>query len=356
MKRFNRFSIMSFVMILIITAVLFSGCSGSQETFEATSKTTLQFGTIIQITIFDPEKKSGLNRAIDHMKTLEDTLSTSIENSDVNTFNNADANMPITLGEHSKSVIERGLYYSEFSDGCFDITIEPIVDIWGIGKERAGIPEKDTIEALLNNVDYNYLSYDGSAGTLTKLKDDISIDLGAIAKGYAADEAARILREEGVDKALINLGGNVYALGNKTDSQPWNVGIQDPLEPQGAMIGIVQVSDQAVITSGIYERFFEEDGVRYHHILDPKTGYPLNNELLGVSIITPSAIDGDALSTVVYTKGLDEGMELIESLENTEAIFITRDKKIYVSTGADKIFEKRNENYDLISAATRDSN
>jgi len=341
-------------IITILSTLLLLGCTNSEAESEPISVTTLQFGTVIQVTVFHSDDEPALNKVLEHMGTLENEMSTSIADSNVSVFNNAKAMTEIQLGEHTQKVVERSLYYSELSNGKFDITIEPIVELWGIGEEHAKIPNQNELNQSLPKVDYRKLEYNDVTGTLQKTEDGIMIDLGAIAKGYAADEAIRILKEEGVMDALVNLGGNVYALGSK-EGFPWKVGIQDPLEPQGAMVGVVDVKDQAVITSGVYERYFESDGVRYHHLIDPDTGYPINNEILGISIISASAIDGDALSTVIYTMGLDAGMEMVESINGVEAIFITRDKTIYVSTGASEIFDKRNSGYNLISSATKEN-
>lgn len=340
------------IIIALVSLIVFTGCSNQNEVVEPISKTTLQFGTVIQITVFDQADAPALEKVLAHMKVLEDELSTSVETSNISVFNGAGSGEAVKLTDHAKAVIDRGLHYSELSGGMFDITIEPLVDLWGIGQDDAQVPGDAALQDAIDLVDYKLLNYDFEAGTLTKLKDGVKIDLGGIAKGYAADEAARILRENGVTKALINLGGNVYALGNK-DGQPWKVGVQNPLDAQGTMVGIVEVENTAVITSGVYERYFEEDGIRYHHILDPNSGYPINNEILGISIITDKAMDGDALSTVVYTKGLEAGMDFVESLEGVEAIFVSRDKAIYLSSGAAEIFDQNNLEFDLYTSATK---
>ncbi|WP_430883673.1 FAD:protein FMN transferase [Fusibacter sp. JL216-2] len=340
------------IIMVMISLVIFTGCSDQKNQTQPISKTTLQFGTVIQITVFDEADAPALEKVLSHMKVLEDELSTSVENSNISLFNAADSSETIQLTDHAQAVIQRGLYYSELSGGKFDITIEPIVDLWGIGHEDARVPGADELLEATELVDYKLLDYDPQAGTLKKLKDGVKIDLGGIAKGYAADEAARILHENGVEKALINLGGNVYALGSK-DGKPWKVGVQNPLDAQGTMVGIVEVEDTAVITSGVYERYFEEDGVRYHHILDPDTGYPINNEILGISIITEKAIDGDALSTLVYAKGLEAGMDFVESLDGVDAIFVSRDKTIYLSSGAAEKFDQNNMDFDLYTSATK---
>ncbi|EPN2092521.1 FAD:protein FMN transferase, partial [Clostridium botulinum] len=174
-----------------------------------------------------------------------------------------------------------------------------------------------------------------------------AIDLGAIAKGYTADELKKVLLNYNVSSAFLSLGGNVYVLGNKPDKTPWKIGVQNPLEPRGDYLGIVSVSDKSVVTSGNYERFFERNGKRYHHIFDTKTGYPAEKGLISVSIISDKSIDGDALSTSVYTLGLDEGKKLIESLNNVEAVFVTKDKKVYITSGLKDTFKLTNTDFKL---------
>lgn len=173
------------------------------------------------------------------------------------------------------------------------------------------------------------------------------MDLGAIAKGYAADEVAAILKKHGVKHAIINLGGNVLAIGGNVNGEPFKIGVQNPLNPRGDYMGILNIEDKTVVTSGIYEKYLEKDGKRYHHILEPKTGYPADNSIVGISIITDKSIDGDGLSTSVFLLGLDKGMELIESLDNVEAIFITTDKKVYISKGLKDNFILTNMEYTI---------
>jgi len=164
------------------------------------------------------------------------------------------------------------------------------------------------------------------------------VDLGGIAKGYAGDEAIRIYKEHGLKSAYINLGGNVVVLGGRPDGSPWRIGIQNPRAPNGMYIGIVRVTDKAVVTSGDYERYFEKENVRYHHILDTKTGYPADSGLISSTIVTDVSMDADALSTAAFVLGLEEGMKLVNSLKGVEAIFITGDKRVYVTEGLKSSF------------------
>ncbi len=174
-----------------------------------------------------------------------------------------------------------------------------------------------------------------------------AIDLGAIAKGYTADELKKVFLNYNISSAFLSLGGNIYALGNKTDKTPWNIGVQNPLNPRGSQLGVVPVSNKSIVTSGNYERFFEKNGKRYHHIFDTKTGYPAEKGLISISIISDKSIDGDALSTSVYTLGLDEGKKLIENLKGVEAVFVTNDKKVYITSGLKDTFKLTNTDFKL---------
>lgn len=175
-----------------------------------------------------------------------------------------------------------------------------------------------------------------------------AIDLGAIAKGYAGDEVKRILTNNGIDTAFVNLGGNVVTIGTKLDGSPWRIGIQNPLDERGSHLAIIEIKDRAVVTSGNYERYFIEDGKKYHHIMNPKTGYPAEEGIISSTIVSDSSIDADALSTSLYVMGLEKGLSLIEKMENVEAVIITDDNKVYITAGLKDSFKLTNPKFDLI--------
>jgi thiamine biosynthesis lipoprotein len=174
------------------------------------------------------------------------------------------------------------------------------------------------------------------------------LDLGSIAKGFITDEVAEVLKEHEVTTSIIDLGGNIYVLGNNPSGKKWTVGIQDPDASRGQVIGKITESDKSIVTSGIYERVLEVDGKKYHHLLNPADGYPFNNDLAGVSIVSEKSIDGDGLSTSVFSKGIQGGIEFIEKFEGAEAIFISTDKKVYVTSGLKGNFEITNDEFELV--------
>jgi thiamine biosynthesis lipoprotein len=241
-------------------------------------------------------------------------------------------------------VLERARYYAELSGGAFDPTVGPLVRLWGIGGESPQVPGAAGIQEALSLVDWRDLLIDRASGTAFLRRQGQSLDLGAIAKGYAADRAAAILREKagpagtfrlpGKRRAIIDLGGNILALGERRGWKNWRIGIQDPLENRGIYLGVLEVKDKSVVTSGVYERVFEEGGRRYHHILSTTDGYPVRNGLLSVTIIADRSIDADALSTAAFALGPRRGLALIEGLPGTEAIFVREDRAVIVSSGA----------------------
>ncbi|MOA23394.1 Thiamine biosynthesis lipoprotein ApbE precursor [compost metagenome] len=175
----------------------------------------------------------------------------------------------------------------------------------------------------------------------------MAIDLGSIGKGYAADKIYDYLADQGFNSAIIDLGGNVYAMGQKPGNQPWNIGIQDPDQERGNSIGKIKVEDKTIVTSGIYERFFIEDGKMYQHILDPRTGYPVDNGISSVTIVTDSSTNADALSTTLFVLGIEDGLKFIENTADTEALFVSKDKKLYASSGFKDMLEKNNDSYEF---------
>ena len=200
-----------------------------------------------------------------------------------------------------------------------------------IGLPEAKVPTLDEIKGTLKYINYKDVEVNDSEKTVFLNKESrYDYRLGGIAKGYTADVIAQTLKDEGVKKAIIDLGGNIYALGEKAENTLWRIGIQNPDQTRGEIVGSINVKDKSIVTSGIYERFIEQDGVKYHHILSPESGYPYDNEIAGVTIISDKSIDGDALATSIFSMGITKGSEFINSQPDTEAIFITKDHKIYL--------------------------
>ena len=313
------------IFLLIICAFL-TGCGKS----EPIVKSGFYFDTIISVTLYDNSKAAQLEHCMELAEMYEHYFSTKIADSDISKIN-ASVNTPVTVHDETIELLEKGLYYSKLSSGKFDVTIGKLTSLWDFQAAQPAVPDSNAIKAAVSAIDYKKIEINGNEVMLTDA--DAALDLGGIAKGFIADKMKEYLVSEGITSGLINLGGNVLTIGRKTDGGSYTIGIQRPFDETGAAIASVQIEDQTVVTSGIYERYFEIKGGRYHHILDVDTGYPFDNGLISVSIICHNSVDGDGLSTDCFAMGLEKGMELIESLDNTEAIFITSDHEMHCSSG-----------------------
>ena len=309
--------------VLTASALLLTGCSGaksSTQTDQDLTYTDMLFDTVIKIQILDPADESIL----DGLKKLCEKY----DNTDSELYKLNHANgQPFTVSSETANLIQEGIHYSELSGGAFDLTIEPVSALWDFKADKPTVPSSDAIAQAVSHVDYTKV--DIQDNTITLEDPEAGIDLGAIAKGYIADQVKTYLKKQGIKHAIINLGGNVDVIGTKPDGSKYNIGIQKPFDESGEAITSVQLKDQTVVTSGIYERYFKKNGKLYHHILDPRTGYPCENNLYSVSIITDSSTKADALSTTCFLLGYEKGMELIQSMDGVKAIFITDDEKVH---------------------------
>ena len=268
-----------------------------------------------------------IDRALDRMEEIDEKFNALSEHGALYAFN--ERNEPITDTE-IVDVIAVALKVSSESGGALDVTVFPLVKLWGFYgplPENPRVPRQKEIDEQLRHVDYRALSI--VYGKVTKLRKDVKIDLGAVAKGYAVKEAVKVLKDAGIASALIDAGGDIYALG-KLNGKPWKIAIRNP-RGEG-VIGVMELSDVSATTSGDYERFFEKDGVRYHHILDPKTGFPARG-LISATVVTPDPLMGDALSTTLFVLGKEKALRLIERMSGTGAVLVTPDGEISSSPG-----------------------
>ncbi|WP_424311408.1 FAD:protein FMN transferase [Carnobacterium sp.] len=346
-KNLNYF-ILLFSMLFII-----SGCSEEKEetqlTKEPYSKTEFLMGTVVNIKIYDEGKKDVIAIVFDRIKELSNKITVNEGQSEVEKINEQAGIQPQEVSEDVYTLVKAAYEYSSESDGSFDLTVGPLTNLWRIGFDDAKKPTQSEIENSLSLVDYTKVELDDEKRTVFLKEENMRLDLGAIAKGYITDEVVKVLKSNGVSTAIIDLGGNIFVLGNspRAKDAEWNVGIQNPFETRGEILGSIPISNKTIVTSGIYERFIEVDGVKYHHLLDPKTGDPFDNELAGVSIVTGKSIDGDGLSTVVFSKGLQEGLDFINQSEDVEAVFVTKDKSIYLSKGLKEQFRLNDDEFTI---------
>lgn len=320
--------------ILLLTIFSLTGCS---RTIEPIQRTSLFFDTYITITIYDQNADEKLLDACEDLAAYyELCFSPTLKTSDLYKLNHSKGE-PVEVHAETAQLIEDALYYCSLTDGQIDLTIEPVSRLWNFSSQSLSqnydhaLPDSQALKDALTHVNYRNIKVEQNKITL--LDPDAQISLGFIAKGYIADAMKSYLKEQGVTSALINLGGNILAIGNKSGNQPFNVGIQKPFDKQGIPLLTLGISDQSLVSSGIYERYFELNNKLYHHILNPQTGYPITNELYGVTILSDSSEEGDGLSTTCFVLGLNEGQRLIESLDGIEAIFITSDYQIIKTSG-----------------------
>lgn len=311
--------VLSFIMLINI-----SGCSKPSAN-ESIKTTGVYFDTIITITLWGADEE-----ILDYCKEIcsryEQLFSRTIETSDVSRINSA-RGTAVEVDAETSELIEKALYYSQLSNGAFDITIAPLSELWDIENNPGNIPNETDIEEAISHVDYENILVDGNTVTLKDPK--AAIDLGGIAKGFIADKLKEYLKSQGIQRGLIDLGGNLLTIGTKAKGEPFRIGIQKPFDERNETITTVEIKDQSVVSSGTYERYFEKDGKIYHHLLNPHTGFPYENNLLQVTIISDYSVDGDALSTACFGLGLEEGRALIKSLDGIRAIFVTEDYQLH---------------------------
>lgn len=332
-------------MLLLCLCFLLTGCQSAVVKETPVSRTQFVLGTVVTIDLYDKGTEAILDKAFDRLLELENLMSANLEASEIGKVNSHAGKEAVVVSDDTFTVIKQGLYYGDLSQGAFDISMEPVVHLWNIGTDQAKVPDMSVLEDVMKCVDYKEVVLDEEAQSVFLPQEGMGLDLGGIAKGYAADEIVKLLEAEGVTKAMLNLGGNVYAMGTKASNSQWKIGIQNPFDSRNAYFGVVAIANKSVVTSGPYERYFEENGKRYHHIFDVETGMPVDNNLASISVIADVSMDGDALSTTLYALGIDRGMPLVESLDGVECIFVTEDKAVTISSGLEAIFSLEDSEY-----------
>ena len=345
MRKYKK--LFCFTLLVFISLGLIS-CN-KKDISEPLSKTEYFMGTVVTVTLYDNQDEKIIDKAFNKVKEIEQLVSINTTNTELDSVNENAGISPIKVSDDTFKIVQKGLEYSKLTNGYFDITIGPIVKLWSIGLPEAKVPTQTEIDESLKYIGYDDLELNESEQTIFLKKKGMLIDLGGIAKGYTADEISSVLKEEGVTRAIIDLGGNIYALGEKSENIPWKIGVQNPSETRGEIVGSLTLENKSIVTSGIYERYIEENGKKYHHILSSFNGYPYDNEIAGVTIISNTSMDGDALSTSVFAMGVDKGLEFINNQDNVDAIFITKDNKIYLSEGAQEIFKLTNTDFTIVN-------
>lgn len=293
-------------------------------------------GTVCTVDAFEDGTKDLYDKIAFRLQEIDALFSANRTNSLINKINDNAGIAPINLGDSEVAfVLKRSLYFAKISNGDFDPTIGSLVKLWGIATDKEQVPLTPEIKAAQAKVDYRCLlledTKDGTSAYLTR--SGMRLDLGAIAKGYAADCVVKILEENKVVRAVVDLGGNIYVYGKKQDKTPWRVGIKDPTHPAQDIVASLDIEGGSLVTSGVYERFFIKDGIRYHHIIDPKTGFPCDTGLVSVTVCAKDSIDCDALSTLLFIKGENAIDFIKENLDESkvQVVLITKDNHIKYS-------------------------
>ena len=313
------------IILLVLACLPIAACAKEEKQ----SAVGFYLDTVVTLTAY-VEDAQVLQDALDICGGYENILSRTIEGSDVWNINHAEGR-PVTVSDDTLEILDCAKQVSELSGGMFDVTIAPASTLWDFTSGAAVLPDADALAEAAKLVDISKLTIEGNQVTLPA---GMMIDLGGIAKGYIADAVKGWLEARGVKSGILSFGGNIVAIGEKPDGSPWKVGIQDIDRPTGEYMLVAKNFGGSTVTSGIYERGFDLDGVRYHHILDPNTGWPVQNELASVTIFSESSMWGDALATSAFALGTEKGLALIESLDGVEAVFIARDRTAVYSSGA----------------------
>lgn len=352
----SRFFYLILCTVLVCPMLLFTGCGNITDADTSTtgnqpiSISSIKLNTAIQITIYDSQDKSLLDDCLALCDRYELIFSRTNEKSELYKLNhrkdtsdkdpNADGQTtpyPVSgtadtwhISEDLASLLSQGLSITRESDGAFDIAIAPLTSLWDFTAEDPKAPDDAAIQKALPLCSSDGVTIDGQDITLPS--DDIQFDVGAIAKGYIADRMKDLLVKKGVKSAIINLGGNVLCIGSKPDGTPFKVGIQKPFADRNETEAVMDITGKSVVSSGIYERCFKQGGKLYHHILNPQTGYPYDNGLISVTIISDQSVDGDALSTTCFALGLEDGLKFAEK-KGVQAVFITEDYELHYTDG-----------------------
>ncbi len=320
---------LSFLFCIIV--LLFSSCTNDKENEQKIqSETRVALGTVCTITLYDGGTQEVYDTLFLRLDEIEAAMSVNIQESEISRVNALSGLEKVSVTQDTYNVLKTALEYADLTNGAFNPAIGPLVKIWAIGTDNPRVPTSDEITEAINLSNYKHVllsEHNGEYDVFLEQK-GMALDLGGIAKGYAADEVSKILFEMGVERAIIDLGGNIYAFGEKENKDPWRVGIKNPFNSTGNPAIRLDIKSTSVVTSGVYERFFEQNGKRYHHLFDSSTGLPVNNGIMSVSIVTQSSMLADVLSTAVFVLGKDDGMQLLKSLDK-QGLYIDTEKLIH---------------------------
>lgn len=330
--------------LLITLAFSFLLCTACAPRLKSFSKTIFTMDTVMTLTAYGERAQEAIEASVTRLFELDALLSVTREESEIARLNAANG-ADVRVSQEVYDLIGIAVDYSKQFSGYFDITISPVVSLWGFYTDTFRVPNKAELEAVMTSVDYRNVVL--KEDLTVALQNGAQIDLGGIAKGYAADVVREILTAYEIDSAILDLGGNVLAFGFKADGSGWNVLVRDPFET-GSQLCLLSVSDKALVTSGSYQRYFEENGVRYHHIMNPETGRPAESDLVSVTVITDEATYADALSTALFVMGYEQAVKYWREKGDFEAIFVMSGGNVFLTQGAMDLLETADESFQAV--------
>ncbi len=329
--------------------IVLAGCA--EERSEPQREQRQLLGTNSVITIYDSSfPDDAFDRYFDRVEEIQNRMSINeaeYDDTEVLRINRHAGVEPVEVSEDTFFVISEGKRWGETTGGLFDISVKPLIRLWDIGGPDEQVPSEADREEALSLVNYDEIELDESARTVFLPTEGMGLDVGGIAKGYAVDEIARMMREDGIERAIIDFGGDLYNLGTRPDGSRWRIGIQHPSGRRQELLAVITSSDEAVVSSGPYERYFEEDGTRFHHIFDVRTGAPSDSGLVSTTVSGPDATGADVLSTAVFVMGLEDGYALIEDMNDYEAVFADDRGGVFATSGVRDDVEVRADDFEL---------
>ena len=345
LRHAGRSGFVAAALVLLAAAGLSAAGCAARKPAEISSS-DLVLGTVCSIRMAAGGSEAAAQAAFARLHEIEATLTVNKDGSQIDAVNAAAGKEAIKVGPEAIAILTKGLHYAEISDGAFDPSVGPLVKLWGIGTDHERLPSKEEIDRVRALIGWKDIVLDAATGTVYLKRPGMALDLGSATKGFAADEVAGILKAKGVTSGIVDLGGNILVIGTKPDGSPWRIGLQDPEKERGTYMGIASLVDKTMVTSGIYERYFDQDGVRYHHILDTKTGYPVQNGLTSVTVIADKSFDADGVTTMLFALGREKGMALATRL-GLSVIMLDAEHRVYMTPGVSKFFEITDPTYSL---------
>lgn len=309
------------VLVLFVSVTLSIWiCKNNNAHYECTE---YAMNTVIHISASGKNAQRAAEEVTEEIRKIDSRMSAHSKKSEIYQLNLRASKEPLKVSDEVFSLIKKSVYISEKTNGAFDITVKPLADVWNITSENPSLPSDEQISDALSKIGFRNIILDEKNKTVFFAREGMSLDLGAITKGYAADRAAEIFKKHNIKSALVDLGGNIYAVGKKTDGSKWKIGIQAPFKKRGEYFKLYPAEDTSIVTSGAYERYFEINGKIYHHILDPKTGYPAQSGIQSATVVCKNSVLADALSTAVYVLGKEESKSLTDIFDGIHIIILT---------------------------------